>query len=335
MAQFEVKFRAIDRILTRCQPMFMSFHFILTQPLHSWRMRSGLTVLISVLIWNLLYTPAQSQQNPPNSTPQTQTTQPDARTVLKLGSQGESVTELQAMLKLLGFYSSPVDGNYQQSTADAVSAFQRSAGLNPDGVVGGETWNRLLPPSPPVNTASTTATPVSTTVSAAPPSAPSTPTAPAPTASTPFPSPTIPTAPSPNPTATPAPSPAPTPAPNPTPSPVPSPTATPTPAPNPAPSSAPRQTPSPSNTSPSNNSAPPASTSEPNATAELPVLRVGMRGSAVEGLQERLKAIGFFSGAIDGVFGTETQAAVQAAQRNFGLEADGVVGPATWLALLR
>jgi peptidoglycan hydrolase-like protein with peptidoglycan-binding domain len=60
-----------------------------------------------------------------------------------------------------------------------------------------------------------------------------------------------------------------------------------------------------------------------------------MRGSAVEGLQERLKAIGFFSGAIDGVFGTETQAAVQAAQRNFGLEPDGVVGPATWLALLR
>jgi N-acetylmuramoyl-L-alanine amidase len=60
-----------------------------------------------------------------------------------------------------------------------------------------------------------------------------------------------------------------------------------------------------------------------------------MRGSAVSGLQERLKAIGLFNGAIDGVFGAETQESVKTAQRNFNLEADGIVGPATWLALLR
>ncbi|NJL37440.1 MAG: peptidoglycan-binding protein [Leptolyngbyaceae cyanobacterium SM1_4_3] len=60
-----------------------------------------------------------------------------------------------------------------------------------------------------------------------------------------------------------------------------------------------------------------------------------MRGPAVARLQERLRATGFFSGAIDGVFGTETQNAVRAAQRNFDLEPDGVVGPATWGALLR
>jgi peptidoglycan hydrolase-like protein with peptidoglycan-binding domain len=62
---------------------------------------------------------------------------------------------------------------------------------------------------------------------------------------------------------------------------------------------------------------------------------MGMRGSAVNGLQERLKAIGAFKGAIDGVFGAETQEAVKTAQRNFSLEPDGIVGPETWMALLR
>ena len=60
-----------------------------------------------------------------------------------------------------------------------------------------------------------------------------------------------------------------------------------------------------------------------------------MRGSAVSGLQMRLQAIGVFGGAIDGVFGTETQEAVKAAQQKFNLEPDGVVGSATWEALMR
>ncbi|NJN91054.1 MAG: hypothetical protein HC878_12215 [Leptolyngbyaceae cyanobacterium SL_5_14] len=75
--------------------------------------------------------------------------------------------------------------------------------------------------------------------------------------------------------------------------------------------------------------------SDTQSNIDLPILRVGMRGPAVARLQERLRATGFFSGAIDGVFGTETQNAVRAAQRNFDLEPDGVVGPATWGALLR
>lgn len=60
-----------------------------------------------------------------------------------------------------------------------------------------------------------------------------------------------------------------------------------------------------------------------------------MRGSAVSRLQERLRTLGFYNGAIDGVFGAETQTAVQAAQQKFNLEPDGVVGPATWTALLQ
>jgi peptidoglycan hydrolase-like protein with peptidoglycan-binding domain len=60
-----------------------------------------------------------------------------------------------------------------------------------------------------------------------------------------------------------------------------------------------------------------------------------MRGSAIAQLQERLRSLGFFSGSIDGVFGEATQAAVKAAQQKFNLQPDGIVGSATWSALLR
>jgi N-acetylmuramoyl-L-alanine amidase len=60
-----------------------------------------------------------------------------------------------------------------------------------------------------------------------------------------------------------------------------------------------------------------------------------MRGPAVTRLQQRLRAIGVFRGEVDGVFGSETQTAVQSAQRRYNLTPDGVVGNATWGALLR
>ncbi|MEG5035000.1 peptidoglycan-binding protein [Microcoleus sp. AT3-D2] len=67
----------------------------------------------------------------------------------------------------------------------------------------------------------------------------------------------------------------------------------------------------------------------------FPVLRRRMRGPAVRDLQERLRAKGFLRVSADGVFGPETQAAVKAAQRQYQLPADGIVGRATWEALLR
>jgi peptidoglycan hydrolase-like protein with peptidoglycan-binding domain len=67
------------------------------------------------------------------------------RPTLKVGSQGERVSELQATLKLLGFYTGAVDGNYQEGTAIAVSQFKQAAGLNPDGVVDAMTWQKLFP----------------------------------------------------------------------------------------------------------------------------------------------------------------------------------------------
>jgi peptidoglycan hydrolase-like protein with peptidoglycan-binding domain len=81
-----------------------------------------------------------------------------------------------------------------------------------------------------------------------------------------------------------------------------------------------------------------ADNSEINPQAQptnFPVLRRRMRGPAVRDLQERLRAKGFLRVGADGVFGPETQAAVKAAQRQYQLPADGIVGPATWEALLR
>ncbi|MFE1747330.1 HEAT repeat domain-containing protein [Coleofasciculus sp. H7-2] len=63
--------------------------------------------------------------------------------LLKVGSQGFEVAELQKSLKSLGHYNGPVDGVYGRTTAIAVSKFQTSAGLTPDGVAGSTTQERL------------------------------------------------------------------------------------------------------------------------------------------------------------------------------------------------
>ncbi|MQM29753.1 MAG: hypothetical protein CRU78_04060 [Candidatus Accumulibacter phosphatis] len=70
------------------------------------------------------------------------------------------------------------------------------------------------------------------------------------------------------------------------------------------------------------------------APTRMPTLRRGSRGSAVADLQRRLGAAGFNAGAADGIFGSNTDAAVRAFQRARGLSADGIVGSMTWGALL-
>jgi peptidoglycan hydrolase-like protein with peptidoglycan-binding domain len=147
------------------------------------------------------------------------------------------------MLVLLGYFSSPVDGQYQASTEAAVKKFQQDVGLNSDGIVGPATWSKLLPtPSTDFNPPEVVATPAS-----------------------------------------------------------------------------------------DNGASEPA----PDTAIDLPTLRQGMSGPAVSRIQETLKARGFYTGPIDGAFGPMTETAVMDFQREAGLAADGVVGPATWSALLR
>ena len=65
----------------------------------------------------------------------------------------------------------------------------------------------------------------------------------------------------------------------------------------------------------------------------MKVLRRGMSGAAVSGLQQALLDKGFDPGLIDGAFGGGTEAAVLAFQKSEGLLADGVAGPRTLNAL--
>ncbi|WP_170861320.1 peptidoglycan-binding protein [Geitlerinema sp. PCC 9228] len=67
------------------------------------------------------------------------------RPVLQIGSEGKNVSQLQAALKLLGYYQGDVDGVYDQATADAVSQWQSESGVPADGIVGEATWNLLFP----------------------------------------------------------------------------------------------------------------------------------------------------------------------------------------------
>lgn len=60
-----------------------------------------------------------------------------------------------------------------------------------------------------------------------------------------------------------------------------------------------------------------------------------LRGDDVAELQRRLGALGFDAGRVDGIFGEQTAAALVDFQRNAGLTADGICGPATIAALER
>ena len=71
--------------------------------------------------------------------------------VLKPGSRGPRVRDLQERLAQLGLYSGPVDGFYGPLTFDAVRDLQRRFRLRPDGLAGPQVWavlrDGLLPPA--------------------------------------------------------------------------------------------------------------------------------------------------------------------------------------------
>jgi len=157
----------------------------------------GLSVLLST---GLGWIPAALAQTPSPNVPANPTVSGGriVRPTLRLGSQGESVRELQAMLILLGYYTGPVSGLFQEDTQLAVQRFQQAASITADGIVGPATWSKLLPApaadvTPPGQTVATTHSPSNPTP---PPTNPApanpAPTRPAPTTPTPPPSASLP-----------------------------------------------------------------------------------------------------------------------------------------------
>ena len=57
--------------------------------------------------------------------------------------------------------------------------------------------------------------------------------------------------------------------------------------------------------------------------------KLGSRGDEVRRIQKKLKSLGYYKGAVDGVYGTGTQKAVRDFQKNCGITADGIAGPKT------
>ncbi|HYX17006.1 MAG TPA: peptidoglycan-binding protein, partial [Nostoc sp.] len=238
------------------------------------------------------------------------------RPILKVGSQGERVSELQAALKLLGFYSGVVDGTYSENTASAVSQFKQAAGLNPDGIVDASTWQRLFPNQPAAastipssqprfNSANnfpvpTQASNVTNVINSNPPRQAVTQ---VPTNAEPRP--TTPKKPVTRVTTSPEPRPA---------------------TPRKTTTSSTQKTPNRTTSTtrnPSTTRTRQTTRTQPNTTTKrtpgiqytsegMPILRIGLRGSEVVKLQQQLKKLGFLKGDADGDFGETTEAAVKA-----------------------
>lgn len=69
-------------------------------------------------------------------------------------------------------------------------------------------------------------------------------------------------------------------------------------------------------------------------TATYPLVKIGSKGDDVRTLQQRLNALGFNCGIVDGIFGNATLRAVLNFQKSKGLAQDGIVGKNTWDKLM-
>ena len=64
--------------------------------------------------------------------------------LMKLGSSGDRVRDLQARLRQIGWYEGKVTGSYGRETVTSVEGFQRRRGLPVTGEVDQRTWDRLI-----------------------------------------------------------------------------------------------------------------------------------------------------------------------------------------------
>lgn len=69
------------------------------------------------------------------------------------------------------------------------------------------------------------------------------------------------------------------------------------------------------------------------STGGYPQIQMGSRGAYVMIAQDDLNTLGYKTGGLDGIFGSNTQIAVKSYQQNKGLAVDGIVGCNTWRSL--
>lgn len=69
------------------------------------------------------------------------------------------------------------------------------------------------------------------------------------------------------------------------------------------------------------------------ANKVLALSKYGSRGTEVRTIQEKLKRWGYYNGSVDGIYGTQTVAAVKKFQQKNGLTVDGIAGQKTLTAM--
>ncbi len=68
-------------------------------------------------------------------------------------------------------------------------------------------------------------------------------------------------------------------------------------------------------------------------TAIYALSKYGSTGNEVKNIQKKLQQLGFYSGSVDGIYGSRTQSAVKSFQKSVGITADGIAGSKTLLYL--
>ena len=68
-------------------------------------------------------------------------------------------------------------------------------------------------------------------------------------------------------------------------------------------------------------------------SADAALYKRGSSGATVTQIQTRLKSWGYYSGSVDGIYGSATESAVKYFQRKNGLNVDGQAGDKTLAAL--
>jgi cell wall hydrolase len=89
---------------------------------------------------------AEPPTGPPTDSPTPTTPSP---TMLRLGDRGSDVRELQERLVELGYWLGEPDGVFGGLTQHAVTAFQKTAGIDRDGIAGPQTRRELRSASRP------------------------------------------------------------------------------------------------------------------------------------------------------------------------------------------